>query len=171
MGSHGLSISTYFCRRWRSLIMTNLDLSTQELAIVANFLTVEEAWSFLTDFEINLSFATICRRTFRSYPKFEYGYWFDWILIIEDLHAGRKEIENCFGNGWIESGDDEIWNAQNKQELSVPIWAILSAPNSIDIDEARQLNSKPQLEHGSDFISISTKGQITGTYPSSITTN
>lgn len=149
--------------------MTNLKLNTQELSIVANFVTVKEAWLFLADFEMNLSFATICSRSFRPYAKFEYGYWFDWVLIIEDLDTGRKNIENCFGNGWIESGEDKIWNAQNKQELSVPIWAILSAPNEIDIDEARQLNPKPQLEQGINFMSISTKGQVTGIYPSNIT--
>ncbi len=100
--------------------MTNLKLSTQALAVIANFIIIE-AWSFFAHFERNLSFATICSQKFRPYSKFEYGYWFDWILILEDLNIGRKEIEICFGNGWVESGDDKISNAQNRQELSVTI--------------------------------------------------
>jgi hypothetical protein len=142
-------------------------LNTQNLAIVANFLTIEQAWYFLTDFGKNFSFASTCSQTFRPYPKFEYAYWFDWILVVEDLNVAREAIKNCFGSGWIESGDDEIWNAADKQELSVPIWVNLLQPNLISVDEARQLNPKPQMEQGSTFISISTKGELTCIYPSS----
>jgi hypothetical protein len=145
--------------------MADSQLNTQQLAVVANFLTIQEAWDFLANFEGNFSCASICSRTFKSYPKFEYGYWFDWVLIIEDINAGRHEIRNCFGSGWIESSDDEIWNANNKQELSVPIWAKLSAPNLINVEEASQLNPEPRMEQAKAFISVSTKGIITGRYP------
>jgi hypothetical protein len=151
--------------------MDNLELSTQSLSVVANFITIEEAWCFLTNFENNLSFITFCSPTFRAYPKFEYAYWFDWVLVVEDLNIARTKIKNYFGNGWIDSGDDEIWNAENRQGVSVPIWAILSAPNLITVDEALKLNSEPQMQQGNTFISVSTKGQITGIYPNSIIAN
>jgi hypothetical protein len=153
------------------MIISNLQFNTQALAVIANFLTIEEAWDFLTNFEKNFSFASICSREFRAYPKFDYGYWFDWVLVVEDIDVDRQKIRNCFGNSWIESGDDEIWNTENKQELSVPLWAMLSAPNLMNVDEAHQLNSEPQMEQGSTFISVSTKGEITGIYPSSKTTD
>ena len=152
-----------------TIIMNSLQFNTQNLAVVADLLTIEEAWNFLANFEESFSFASICSRTFRPYPKFEYAYWFDWIFVIEDLDVGRNKIKNCFGNGWIESGEDEIWNADNRQELAVPFWAKLSPPNSIDVDEARQVDPKPQLERGNTFMSVSTKGQITGIYPSTKT--
>jgi hypothetical protein len=72
MGSQWISVSTNLCRL-RSLIMDNLELSTQSLSVLANFITIEEAWCFLTDFENNLSFVTFCRPTFQAYPKFEYA--------------------------------------------------------------------------------------------------
>jgi hypothetical protein len=149
--------------------MNNIRFNTQNLAVVAAFLTVEEAWNFLTNFEEKLSFASICSRTFRSYPKFERAYWFDWVLVVEDINVGRTNIRNCFGNGWMKSGDDEIWNAEDRQKLSVPIWAKLSSPNLINVDEAYQLNPEPRMERERTFISVSTKGQITGIHPSSKT--
>jgi hypothetical protein len=85
----------------------------QNLAVVANFLTTEAAWSFLKEFGINFSFAEICSQTFHVYPKFEYTYWFDWVLIVEDIATARTKIKECFGHGWIDSGGDEIWNAKN----------------------------------------------------------
>jgi hypothetical protein len=145
--------------------MDDSQLNTQQLAVVANFLTIQEAWEFLTDFEKNFSFASICSRTFKSYSKFEYGYWFDWVLIIEDINAGRHKIRNCFGSSWIESGDDEIWNANNKEELSIPIWVKLSAPNLINVEEASQLNLEPRMEQAEASIGVSNKGIITGRYP------
>jgi hypothetical protein len=148
-------------------IVTEIKFNTQNLAVVADFLTIEGSWSFLTSFEENFSFASICSRTFRPYPKFKYAYWFDWVFVVEDLNVARDKIRDCFGAGWIESGDDEIWNAANREELSVPRWANLSQANLITVDEARQLNPEPQLEQGNTFISVSTKGQITGIYPSS----
>jgi hypothetical protein len=151
------------------MMINNLQFNTQNLAVVADLLTIEEAWNFLTNFEESFSFASICSRTFRPYHKFEYAYWFDWIFVIEDLTVGRHKIRNCFGNGWLESGEDWIWNAENRRELAVPLWAKLSPLNSIDVDEARQLDPKPQLETGSTFMSVSTKGQITGIYPSNNT--
>ena len=151
------------------MIINNLQFKTQNLAVVADFLTIEEAQNFFTNFEESFSFASICSCTFRPYPKFEYAYWFDWLLVIEDIEVGRSKIRNCFGNGWTQSGDDEVWNAENRQELSVPVWAMLSQPHSIDVNEAHQLNLQPQVERGSTFISVSTKGQITGSYPSNKT--
>ncbi len=150
-----------------TIIMSNPQLNTQNLAVVADFITIEEAGNFLTNFEKKFSFASICSRTFRPYSKFKYAYWFDWVFVVEDLNIARDKIRNCFGTGWIESGDDEIWNAANREELSVPLWANLSQSNSITVDEARQLNPEPQLDRDNAFISVSTKGQITGIYPSS----
>jgi hypothetical protein len=169
MGSQWISVSTHLCRR--SLIMDSLEFSTQSLSVVANFVTIEEAWYFLTNFNKNLSFVRFGSSTLRAYPKFEYAYWFDWVLVVEDLNIARNKIKNYFGNDWIESGDDEIWNAENRRRVSVPIWAILSAPNLITVDEAIKLNPEPQMQHGNIFISISTQGQITGIYPNSIIAN
>ncbi|WP_041548470.1 hypothetical protein [Chamaesiphon minutus] len=52
--------------------MTNFKLSTQTLAVVAKFITIEEAWIFLTDFEINLSFATICSQNLDIFELVSY---------------------------------------------------------------------------------------------------
>ncbi len=145
--------------------MHELEYSTQELFVVATFVNVEDAWDFTARFERNFSFASICSQTFRAYSKFDYGYWFDWVLIVEDINTARNKIRNCFGTGWIELGDAEIWNAENKYELSVPIWAKLSTSNSIELDEARQLDPQPQMDRGESFISVSTTGKITGVYP------
>jgi hypothetical protein len=145
--------------------MDDLKFSTQQLSVVANFLTIEEAWNFLTNFEQNLLFASICSRTFRSYPKFKDAYLFDWVLLVEDIDTARNKVTNYFGYGWSKSGDDEIWNAENKQEFLVPFWANLSAPNSITIEEALHLNPEPQMGEEGAFISISTKGKVTGVYP------
>jgi hypothetical protein len=46
----------------------------QNLAVIATFLTVEEAWNFITEFGINFLFAEICSQEFKAYPKFEYTY-------------------------------------------------------------------------------------------------
>jgi hypothetical protein len=139
----------------------------QNLAVVANFLTTEAAWSFLKEFGINFSFAEICSQTFHVYPKFEYTYWFDWVLIVEDIATARTKIKECFGHGWIDSGGDEIWNAKNKAELAVPIWANLYEQDfCISVVEARQLDPQPQLETSQAFFSVSTTCIITGDYPS-----
>ncbi|WP_295615867.1 hypothetical protein [Chamaesiphon sp. GL140_3_metabinner_50] len=145
--------------------MDDLKFDTQQLSVVANFLCIKEAENFLTSFERNFLLASICSRTFRSYPKFKYAYWFDWVLIVEDINAARNEIKNYFGSGWIESGDDEIWNAENKQEFLVPFWAKLSAPNFMSIEEALHLNPEPQRGEEGAFVSISTQGKVTGVYP------
>jgi hypothetical protein len=139
----------------------------QNLAVVADFLTIEEAWSFLREFGSNFSFAEICSQKFHVYPKFESAYWFDWVLIVEDIATARTKIKDCFGHDWIESGSDEIWNAEDKTKLSVPTWANLYEPNScISVDEARQLDPQPQLEPTQAFFSVSTIGNMTGIYPS-----
>jgi hypothetical protein len=139
----------------------------QNLAVVADFLTLEEVWSFLRKFGSNFAFAEICSQTFCVYPKFEYAYWFDWVLIVDDLTTARTKIKDCFGAGWIGSGGDEIWNAKNKTELAVPTWAILSEPNScISVAEAHQLDTKPRLEPSQAFVSVSTTGKIVGNYSS-----
>jgi hypothetical protein len=148
--------------------MTDLQSSTQQLSVVANFLNVEEAWDFFNRFESNFSCARICSRTFRPYPKFKYSYWFDWVLVVEDINAARDEIRNCFGDNWIISGGEEIWNAENKQELLVPFWAILSEPNSMSLQEADLLNPEPQMQQSEAFVSVSTRGEITGDYSLSI---
>jgi hypothetical protein len=145
--------------------MDDLKFNIQQLSVVANFSSIKEAENFLANFEQNLLLGSVCSKTFRSYPKFKYAYWFDWVLVVEDINAARNEIRNYFGSGWIESGDDEIWNVENKQEFLVPFWANLSAPNSMSIKEALHLNPEPQMEEEKSFISISTKGKITGVYP------
>ena len=140
--------------------MTDLQSSTQQLSVVANFLNIEEAWEFFTRFENDFSLTQICSRSFRPYPKFKYAYWFDWVFIVEDINIARNKIRNCFGDNWIKSGSDEIWNAENKQEMLIPLWAILSKPNSMSLDKAYRLNPEPQMQQSQAFMSVSTKGEI-----------
>lgn len=137
----------------------------QQFAVVGAFPSLEAARDFLIEFEKRLSRATVCRRAFRHYPKFEQGYWFDWVLLTGDLDAARQQIRDCFGTAWVDiGGGDIVWNAPDRDTVAVPFWAILYEADQISPEEARRLNPGPEFESSKGFISVSTSGELRGIY-------
>ncbi|NKB66405.1 MAG: hypothetical protein GKR89_05050 [Candidatus Latescibacteria bacterium] len=71
----------------------------QELAVVAECDTVEEAWEFARQFGARLNFAQVCGGRFWPYAKFARGYWSSGLcwLTASKLVGGQSSV--CLGRG------------------------------------------------------------------------